>query len=404
MAKKLTALGVERLSVKSKLYARRVAENLYIKVMPTGRKFWLFRYVMPGEKKGRNLSLGELTEANNFKTATSKAEEYRLKVKDGIDPAIPEKNDDCHTLQDVYDLFMKKGVDRAGKPLRESTLKGYYWAFKNDILPALGDMEIIDIRKKHILPMLEAIEERGAPNQANQVYRRLQRVLSFAAARDLIEFNPMQTMEPAGKTQSRDRVLTADEIKTFMAWTSRSEEAHRILKLILLTGARPGEVAGITSKEISGSWWKIPASRTKTGNEHLVYLTSEAKALLKEDSFTISRHVVDRCLARALKSAVDFPEGSPRRKGGQHYPLYIDKFVPHDLRRTMATGLAALSFSDEIIDAVQGRQKRGVIATYNRHDYMAERKRAALAWTRRVQQIISGEIAGKVVNIKRSRA
>ena len=400
MPKALTALGVDRLGVKKKLYIRRVDDNLYIKVMPTSRKYWLFRYVMPGGKNGNNLSLGELTPTNDYSTATAKAADYRQRVKEGIDPAIPEKNEDCHTLQEVYGLFIKKGVDRTGKPLRESTLQGYRWAFEKDILPALGDMEVSEIRKKHILPMLESIEERGSHNQANQVYRRLQRVLSFAAARDLIEFNPMQSMEPAGKTQSRDRVLSEDEIRTFKAWEPRSKEAHRILKLILLTGARPGEVAGISRKEITGSWWRIPASRTKTGNEHLVYLTTEAKALLPKDQFSISRHVVDRTLARAIKSAEIHPEGEPRRKGGQPTPLRIEKFVPHDLRRTMATGLAALGYSDEIVDAVQGRQKRGVVAVYNLHTYEVERKRAALAWNRKLQQIVAYETGGKVVNIK----
>ncbi len=165
-------------------------------------------------------------------------------------------------------------VDRAGKPLRESTLLGYRYAFNKDILPAIGSMEVADIRKKHIIPMLEKIEVRGSHNQANQVYRRLQRVLSFAAARDLIEFNPTQTMEPVGKTQSRDRVLTPDEIRTLMIWESKSKEAHRIIKLVLMTGARPGEVAGLSQKEITDSWWKIPAIRTKTGNEQLVYLST----------------------------------------------------------------------------------------------------------------------------------
>ena len=72
MPKALTALGVDRLGVKKKLYIRRVDDNLYIKVMPTSRKYWLFRYVMPGGKNGNNLSLGELTPTNDYSTATAR--------------------------------------------------------------------------------------------------------------------------------------------------------------------------------------------------------------------------------------------------------------------------------------------------------------------------------------------
>lgn len=154
----------------------------------------------------------------------------------------------------------------------------------------------------------------------------------------------------------------------------------------------------MTSSEIDGDWWYIPATRTKTKTENAVYLTETAKELIpKSGGFTVSRHFVDRCLARAIQSAVNFPKGTPRRKGGQSYPLYVQKFVPHDLRRTHATRLADLGFSDEVINACQGRVKVGIIGTYNRHQYLEERRRAALAWERKLNEIVTGDAPAKVV-------
>ncbi|MBW6511508.1 MAG: hypothetical protein K0A93_05215 [Desulfuromonadaceae bacterium] len=67
------------------------------------------------------------------------------------------------------------------------------------------------------------------------------------------------------------------------------------------------------------------------------------------------------------------------------------------MRRTHATRLADLGFSDEVINAAQGRVKVGIIGTYNRHQYLDERRRAALAWERKLNEIVTGDAPAKVV-------
>ena len=70
--------------------------------------------------------------------------------------------------------------------------------------------------------------------------------------------------------------------------------------------------------------------------------------------------------------------------------LGVDQFTPHDLRRTAATFIAGMGFMDEIIDAVLNHVKRGVIRTYNRHDYDKEKQQALEAWERKLNGIITG--------------
>lgn len=283
--------------------------------------------------------------------------------------------------------------------MRESTLSGYRYVFKADLLPYLGQRKVRELRKRDIIATLERIIDRGAHNQANQVYRRLRRVLAFAAARDIIEVSPMGSMEPIGTTNRRSRVLTDDEIKTFMAWQPKFPESGNILKLILITGARPGEVAGLSRKEIQGNWWTIPADRVKTGTPHRVFLTGMAKALLPKKHFNIVPQVVAKCLHRALDVNAKLPE--KKKRGGQPNPLAIAGFVPHDLRRTMATGLASMGFSDEVINAVQGRAKLGIIGTYNLHTYDVERQKASEAWTRKLNSILTDIGINNVVPIRK---
>ena len=414
-AKKRTELAVDRLSHKPRPYVRLVEGRLYIRVTPSS-KIWAYCYTMPGGKKRQWLSLGQYTQHNDITAARAKAAEHDAMIEGGIDPANPPpppEEEHEPTLQDVFDTFIKKGLDRKGSAMRESTIKGYEQAFNADILPHLGQRKVCELRRRDILPVLELIVERGSSNQANQVYRRLRRVLEFAAEREVIDVNPMASMQPFGETNSRARVLADAEIKVFLEWKPRSDQARRILRLILITGARPGEVAGMCWGEIADDWWTIPAERTKTKSPHRVYLTALAKSLLPERKlkggkmepaagpvFTISRLSVSQCLHRAIESPAEVPEKKIR--GGQPSPLHVPAFVPHDLRRTMATGLASMGFSDEAINAVQGRAKRGIIAVYNRHEYEKERQAAAEAWERKLRAILAG-VATNVIPIAKGR-
>lgn len=409
---RFTDLGIERLKVTGKRYHKTEGGGLYLIVNAAGTKSWASYYTAPDGKR-RWHQIGDYP-AYSLTDARKKNEEIQKASGSGADPKDAGEGLGIDpTLQQVYDLFIKKAVDRKGNTLRESTINGYTQAFTNDILPYLGQRKIKELRKRDIIPILEKIIDRGSANQANQVYRRLQRVMSFAAARDIIEFSPMTSMEPVGETNRRSRVLSDAEVKTFLQWKPKSDQARRVLRLILITGARPGEVAGMNSAEIDGDWWTIPASRAKTGIPHRVFLTGLAKDLLpvkkkvggEEDDkqparFTVSRASVSNCLRRALDVDAKLPE--KRKKGGQPTPLPLADFVPHDLRRTMATGLAALGFSDEVINAVQGRAKLGIIGTYNLHTYDKERQAAAEAWTRKLQGIIAGT-AGNVIPMMKGK-
>ena len=397
--KQFTDLGIRRLKTTGKRYHVTEGGGLYLIVNAAGTKSWSSYYRAPDGKR-RWHPIGDLHNIDLIQ-AREKNREVRDMAKKGIDPQNTGEGLGIDpTLQQIYDLFMKKAVDRKGNVLRPKTISEYRYIFEADILPYLGKRKISELRKRDIIPVLEKVIDRGATNQANQVYRRLQRVMAFAAARDIIEFSPMTSMEPVGTTNRRDRVLSDNEVNTFMSWMPKSVQAGRILKLILITGVRPGEAAGILKSEIAGNWWTIPKERTKTGIPHRVYLTKKAKEYLPEgNAFTVSRHSVGQGLRRATN-----PENRTtdiKKRGGQPCPLPLQPFVPHDLRRTMATGLASMGFSDEVINALQGRAKLGIIGTYNLHTYDTERQKAAKAWSRKIASIMSEETIDNVIPLRK---
>lgn len=206
----------------------------------------------------------------------------------------------------------------------------------------------------------------------------------------------------------RERVLADDEIKTF--WHSLDSldiyPATRLaLRLILTTGQRPGEVAGMRWDEINGDWWTVPAERMKNAVEHKVPLLGTALDLLNEARevlggeeyvFPSSRNggkkpITVRSLARSVTR--------------HHAETEIKTpFVPHDLRRTVRTRLAELGVDDVVAEKVLGHQLQGILRVYNQHAYAQEKRSALLAWDRRLRGILGlgVESTGKVVPMVRT--
>lgn len=252
-----------------------------------------------------------------------------------------------------------------------------------------------DVRRHDIMSAAEDIKKRGAPIMANRSLSVLKRLYNFGLDRELIEINPTARVKPVVKEKSRDRVLTAEEIRKF--WqaldTLPCEPATRLaMRLILLLGVRPGEAAGLEWSEIEEdenglSWWTIPKEKSKNGLAHRVPLTAFALELLHslphgDEGFvfdspkipgrSIGRHAMARTLNRHLEM------------------IGLERFVPHDLRRTCATQLAIMGVSPFTISKILNHVERGVTAIYTRASYDQEKREALEAWAVKLQDILAG--------------
>jgi integrase len=198
------------------------------------------------------------------------------------------------------------------------------------------------------------------------------------------------------KEKSRDRVLNDDEIEKFWRVLEDPEVVmHRqtrlVLKMILLTGQRPGEVAGMTWDEIEDDMWTIPETRAKNREPHSVPLCSMALDIIEQ--------------AGALSYNSEFVFWSPFKNGkpvtvsSVAYSLRRNRdkikiqphFTPHDLRRTLRTRLAELGISDIVAERVLGHKLQGVLAVYNRHHYDTEKRAALQAWEDKLIRILGLE-------------
>lgn len=423
-----TDTTIKKLKPGEKKYIRGEGNGFTIRVMPSGIKTWLYIYAFDGKR--REMNLGSYPDVS-LEKARIKFEDAKKKFKNGIDPmAEKEQAAEEHRKAPTVAKLVEEYIEKHAKKFKRS------WQdderlLNVEIIPVWGKRKAADIKKRDITLLLESIIDRGTPAMSNQVLKITRKMFNFAVERDILPHSPFIGVKALAPNKSRERTLTETEIKTLWDALDKaaiSDDIRRAVKLVLVTGQRPGEVAGMHTSEIDGQWWTIPAERAKNGREHRVFLTATALSLIgplkaineetgeeKPKGFifpcphkTKSKPIEAHALAVAVRRNLNWPVLDKNNK-----PLYdkegkqatenrlgIDQFTPHDLRRTAATFMASMGFMDEVIDAVLSHKKQGIIKTYNRHKYDQEKQQALEAWERKLIAITTGE-KSKVIPIKR---
>ena len=396
MAKSLTINDVKYAKPKDKEYLLADGrQGLYLRVLPTGGKCWIYKYKFDG--KSRKKSLGTYPDVGLADARDAHAA-ARLSVRQGFDPSEPPPlPPTTFTVAKLIDEYKTYSTTNKASSTSTAECRG----LERLVLPAIGELAAIDVRRAHAIKLIESIEKNG---MAAQILKYARSMFTYALNRELVEFNPFSAVAsavPSVKLKSRSRVLVDSELKHLWEQLTsitdpRSLETRRALLLILVTGQRPNEVASMHRREIrvgvSGKErcrvcercgvWTIPFERIKTRNsreeDHIVYLTPLAMKIIGDSKnyIFIGPGEEESLLRQALSHFVV-----------DHNQFGLTHWTPNDLRRTCATGLSGLGCPDEIIDVILNHTKKGVIATYNRHKYKNEKRHWLTIWGEHLQSI-----------------
>ena len=369
---------------KEKYYVRAELRGLALCVYWSGVKTWFFIYTFEGVRK--SMALGNYPDVSLAKARELYADAWKLYAA-GKDPKrLAEIEEEERRTAPTVKRLVEDYIESLSKKSKDQDA----WALRKYVVPVLGELKAADVSRKDVINLLTDVSKNHGGGMSNQVRKYLSTMFNYAIDHEIVELSPVSNVKKLSKAKPRERYLKEPEIVKVWAALSGdkvmiSDTMRRALKLILVTGQRPGDVAGMVESELDGDVWIIPKERYKTEIDHMVHLTGFAKSLLtgkRRGGFVFpSAHF-------KMKKAPMLVNSMGHAIKRNLAAIGVAPFTPHDLRRTAATHLGRLKFSDEVIDAVLGHIKKGIIATYNQHDYEEEKKEALKAWAVDLQRMV----------------
>ncbi|NUB43853.1 tyrosine-type recombinase/integrase [Fertoebacter nigrum] len=338
----LTDRSVAALQPKEKRYdvsdSKRV--GLRVRVAPTGIKTWVFEKRVRGESKLRSHTLGRFP-VISLAEAREKALTLEKEAVEGVDRKAEVKNmQTVRTILDRYDE-MHLAQLRTGKQRR----KQIEVAFGNRLDDPMNKVE-----RRHLQEFIDKVAGKGTKVLANRYKAAISAFTSFAWKRGYIDQNIGAGLAKApGKEKPRDRLLTLTEVRAiYDAAGLLSPLWTPIIRLLILTAQRRGDIVGLRHSEIDFDKRRIdlPGSRTKNGKAHIVHLSEPALEIASAVTPTN-----DLMFTTTGKTPVS---------GFSKVKVEIDKLLPedmapwtfHDFRTAFATIMAEGGADEGIVDRI----------------------------------------------------
>jgi integrase len=285
----------------------------------------------------------------------------------------------------------------AKKRTRENSWRQTVHVLDDIVLPVWGGRTVHNIKRRDVIDLVESVAE-DRPVMANRTLAVLSKFFSWMCERDIVAASPCTGVKRPSEEQARDRILTDDEIRRL--WLSCDAVGGRfgpLVKLLLLTGQRRGEVTGMRRSKIIGDVWTLGPEETKNKQRHDVPLSKQAAEIIEAMPRISGDYVLTSATARRIGGLAK----SKRALDAHMRPA--SRWTLHDLRRTAASGMAKLGVKLPVIERVLNHTSgsfSGVVGIYNRHDFAAEKRDALQSWADHVDSIVRGEPVGKVVKLR----
>lgn len=408
--------------------------GLALRVSYGGSKSWVYFY--RHHARPRRMTLGNWP-AMDLKTAREAWRIEREKVATGRDPGAEAKAAKAKPVQadkdlfvNVAKLFIERHARKQNRSWRETArLLGLglddegNLVVRGGVAEAWGSRSIQSITKRDVVEVIDETQDR-APVVAKNLFSALRKTFRWSVARGIIDESPMAGAESPPPPKARDRVLNDSELRlVWLASDGLGFPFAAIVKLLILTGQRREEVAGMRWSEVhlADRLWLIPAERMKKDRPQEVALSDAAIAILQGLKryrlagspfvFSTTGKTAPSGFSRA-KQRLDAAMLEQARKEALEAGFDPAKVKPvpdwrlHDLRRSLASGLAALGIRLEVVEKILAHESGvfgGVAGVYQRHSFGREKREALEAWSRFVTGLIEGK-ADNVVDIQKARS
>lgn len=390
--------------------------GLWIRILPVakgGTVNFYYRFQVSGKERRYNCGSYPDTSLAEARRSRNTA---RALVEQGIDPVEQATEAKATTEAALAAQRLEKTVDGLFEDWERVYLSAHHKdggafaraAYTLDVKPTIGPMRAREVRLPHIIRVIDGLLDRSVRRKANMVLSLMRQMFRHGLGRGIVDTDPtlgISKKQAGGKETPVERNLSDAEIKELHTKLNQSGLHPRMIAalwLILATGARVGEItkARWSDVDLTANTWHIPAEHSKNGREHLIQLSDFAKQQLnamaeyRSNSYllagartrvtsngvkpdtplsekTITKAVHDRIRSVALKGRTQ-STGVLMLTGGE--------WSPHDLRRTMASRMGDLGVAPHVIERCLNHIQQGIVAVYQRQEYMVERQAAFELW------------------------
>jgi len=286
---KLTNTTVSKAKPKAKPYKLADGGGMYLEVMPSGSKYWRMKYRYAGKEK--RLAFGVYPDTTLI-AAREKREQARKLLANGSDPGAVkqiQKRQAKVASANTFEAVAREWVENRSNDWTEGHKALTLRTLEQDAFPSLGHRPIAEITPAELLATMRAIEKRGALEIANRVLQRSSSVFRFAIATDRCNGNPATELRGALKSPKRRHYTTIEKgdfpqlLRDIDGYQGSPMTTHA-LQLMAMTFTRTGELieAAWSEIDLDHAEWLIPAERMKMHRPHLVPLSQQAVAVLRE--------------------------------------------------------------------------------------------------------------------------
>jgi integrase len=359
MATRLTDSDVRKLPAPAsgnRIHYDTEVKGFGARVTAGGAKSFVLNYRAQGRE--RRLTIGSFP---NWPTARARdqARQLRRRIDVGGDPMADR--DQERTAPTVADMAARY-IEEQGPRKRPRGIEEDRSLLGQHIVPKLGRLRVEAVRRQDVEALFREVTK-ATPIRANRMHALLRRMFNLAIAWDWIAANPCVGIE-RNPENKRERYLSAEELERLMQALAAHPEQHsaNAVRLLLLTGARRGEVLGATwdQFDLTDGVWTKPAALTKQKKLHRIPLSAPARQLL----------------ATMRAEADDDAEAVfPGRRGEFQTTLKtfwraicrsarIEGVTLHDLRHSYASHLASAGLSLHVIGQLLGHSSPATTHRY----------------------------------------
>jgi len=371
-------------------------DGLYLLVQPNGARWWRMRFSVHGVE--RQLSLG-VYPVISLKRARERREDMRRQVAEGMDPSAvrkAEKRSMAQTFEAVAREWMAKRKEIWSSEYTNNITR----RLEQHVFPWLGSKPIKTIVAADVLEVLERIEKRGKAETAHRARSCCGEIFRFAVATRRADRDPTIDLKGAlmpVRAKHFPSVKRPEQVGELMraieGYDAKTLPIHAALRLLPLVFVRPGELrlAQWEEFDLAKAEWRIPGERMKMRSEHIVPLSTQAVAILKElHPVTGPRGCVFPSILHAARPISDNTINSAlRRLGYERHEM-----TAHGFRSIASTLLNEKGWNSDAIERQLSHGERNKIrGAYNYAEYMPERRKMMQAWADYLDELQLGQDA-----------